>query len=113
MHFHRVHSGKISSFGQKNHGNGHARITANGQVDRRTKAWREAHPRLAKHIGPKDAIDRALEHFADPATPKLECPQCHYDLNILTSSTVPNKVCPGCGTPFQTLVDRLNSLLSA
>lgn len=115
MHFHRAHSGKIITDRQRVpvNGNVHHRMKVNGEIDRRTKAWRKAHPRLAKRLGPKDAVDRALEHFASSSVPKFECPQCHFDLNRLTDSAVPAKVCPGCGTPFQTFVDRLFAVLRA
>jgi len=116
MHFHRVHSQNIIPFSKTN---GHVpklRIgKKTGQPDRRTKAWRNLHPRLAKPLGgrgPRDPVTRAMAHFAGPEV-GLECPNCHYDFSLLVASRVPNRVCPGCATPLQTFIDKLTAVVKA
>ena len=59
-HYHRAHTGRIKTHsqrtvkfrlsGKRTNGVDQA-LTKNGVADRRTKAWRDAHPRKAKPIG--------------------------------------------------------------
>lgn len=117
MHFHRAHSRTIIPFRENEHAPKVRIGKKTGKPDRRTKAWRALHPRLAKPLGGRgvarrSVLDRAIAHFAGPAV-TLECPQCHYDFTLLTSSKVPNKVCPGCATPLQTFIDRLTAIAHA
>ncbi len=59
-----------------------------------------------------DIVDNVLAHHASPVLAKNDCPNCHYDFNLLSSSKVPARYCPGCGTTIQTLINQLLSLLT-
>ncbi len=59
-----------------------------------------------------DVVDKVLAHHASPAAANNDCPNCHYDFNLLQTSKVPARYCPGCGTTVQTLINQLLSLLT-
>lgn len=68
---------------------------------------------------PNDMVDLVLKTFASNGNghggapgsgQRLDCPNCHYELEALTFVRQPAVYCPGCGTPIQAMVDRLAAL---
>lgn len=96
MHVARTHTKKvITPSGHRAvltaaHSNGHGAVSAVAQLDRRSRTWRDAHPRQAKPIGRRIDLQLRASRFAQPAkkrTAKIAAQ--------LTSKTI--NFCPECG----------------
>jgi hypothetical protein len=115
MHIGRVHTGKIKAYREK----GTRRLSVakyNGFHVRGVEPVSVVPPirrgpgRPRKIATPQDLAEAILERRAGPEQ-HLSCPTCSYDLMVLVGSKVPNKVCPGCATTFQSMIDKLSAVM--
>lgn len=60
----------------------------------------------------RDTVDKVLFAHAAQEASKCDCPNCHYDYNLLISRAIPAKHCPGCGASIRRFIDQLLNLVT-
>lgn len=116
MHDGRVHTGKIRVPRE-----GHTRrFTPDiGSPKPKRKYTRRAHlnghllERPKRKYTRRTFVEKVLERHASAHPVSIHCPICTYDFTPLKGSKVHNRFCPGCGTSFQTLIEKLQAVIRA
>lgn len=118
MHNARVHDRTILVPREKR-----GRVSTEIQCDKCDKTFKNehglhVHQARAHNIrhakSPKAMVNLLISTFADkPATnghTSCSCTECHYDMQPLVGSEKPPTYCPGCATPIQAMVAKLETL---